>query len=541
MIKGITELNAELAAQTTFFEKEVGFGQIVYLETELPKRGNPLLPIWQRYLADRTNFVGPGQYDPAYYNEKLNDPRFIETLFFDVGLRTDNPVNYYPADGRLAPEVDAIVKTIPPLRRIQGHMSHRRPGSAGGVIQRFEAARKNFLAVPEGKRAEALAELQEMGKELLDAFRNFYRWAVRDPRNLWTQKQHETFWVKRGDGLEEVPANFFVQEVALAGNTFIMELEYDSFRAYTGAHGKHDIQDKDFNRVRDAVWLAAAEMDMPMPIVNPSGGDHISVSFSSTNLNGEAVDPVAYSKLVQEIIVERFKDKPFQDLFKVDVREFRLSGKGLKRLEDPHFMEQMRQDLNFAAQPQLTAVTDHYVVLAAASESREGGETTLDIIKTYLAENGMVVDGEAMSLEKLRLLMWKKEGGNPDETDYWVFGKLQPDGYKPFMNFLSVTIGLGEHRPIRASSDVELFAQTVHHAGAAMDKAKTTGWPDKGELADVRGESPIHRVKTESNFSKPLFTPSPTTLLQGGVSFLMKTADGLAHRAVDYLVDRILR
>ena len=184
MIKGITELNAELAAQTTFFEKEVGFGQIVYLETELPKRGNPLLPIWQRYLADRTNFVGPGQYDPAYYNEKLNDPRFIETLFFDVGLRTDNPVNYYPADGRLAPEVDAIVKTIPPLRRIQGHMSHRRPGSAGGVIQRFEAARKNFLAVPEGKRAEALAELQEMGKELLDAFRNFYRWAVRDPRNL---------------------------------------------------------------------------------------------------------------------------------------------------------------------------------------------------------------------------------------------------------------------------------------------------------------------------------------------------------------------
>jgi len=541
IIRAITELNAELAAQTTFFEKEVGFGKLVYLETELPEEGEPLYPVWQEYLNDRTNFVGPGQYDPAYFNPKLNDPRFIETLFFDVGLQASSSVNYYSPDSQLSPAISEIVRTIPPLRRIQGHLSHRRPGSDGGVIERFARARKVFLAAQESERAESLTNLQEVGRELLDAFRNFYRWAVRDPRNLWTQKQHETFGVKRGEGLREVPANFFIQEVALAGNTYIMELEYDSFRAYSGAHGEHDIQDKDFNRVRDAVWLAAAEMNMPMPIVNPSGGDHISVSFSNADLDGQAIDPAVYSKLVQQIIVDRFKDKPFQDLSKVAVREFRLTGDNLGRLDDPHFREAMRLDLGLAAQPQLTAATDSYVVFAVSSTSRSGDETTMTTVKDYLETKGIGVDGEALSIEKLRLLMWTKIGGSAEDPDYWVYGNRKPEGYEPFSNTLSVTIAIGEHRPIRVQTDIGHFIDTVHFVGGTMDKAKTSGLPYKGEFVDVRAESPIHRVESDVPSTRPPSVLSPSVLLQEGLSFLLRTADGMAHRAVDLVIDRLLR
>ncbi len=494
IFKAVLELNAELAAQTNYFEKRVGFGKMVYFENELPNENEPGFADWKlSFLESRMGFVGPGRYDPAYHNKELASSPILEGSFLDIGLDPRRPQSAYRYDSTLHPLVNRLLKAFPPYRRIAGFISRRGTERGdrdeGGLIEQFLRKQDRLARAGTEDVPILLVEWKELASELLHAFRNFYRWAITEPRNGWILKSHEDFDLPRGNGTVKVNANFLVQELALQGNRFLVTLEYDSFRAFTQTHvgeviGKSGaanyVDDKFFNMVRDAFFLVAARMnahvEIGLPILTAPGGDHMSISLTL----GDSVDPVAYLNEVKGTVQEMFKEYPYRDLHKVDLREMRLSGSGIERLKDGAFREQMRKDMNLASQPQVAAVNEGSVTVAVAVVDRNGREISSGAVIDYLKGAGISVTDVAMlGVEKYRLPMWKN-------SDDFVFGETWPDGYEPFTKVLTISMALAEHEPIKRPSDVPAFLQVQKKADKALGAVKKETWPNKGGFVDIR-------------------------------------------------------
>lgn len=491
VLQAVIELNSALASQTSFFEKEKLSGSIpsktVYQERDLPSKGTPQYARWRGFYEKKAGYVGPGRYDPSRDQPQLEDAALAKNLFFNVLKGTSLG---YVEDPSLSPRVHHILSVVPRLSHEKGRLSHQREGSPGGHLQQFEQARHALALAPSEEIPGRLEAFQKISKELLDAFLNFYRMAITDPRNAWTAKQHRVFPVHRSDTLQSVRSNFFVQEVALAQNSYLAVLEYDSFKAFNTAHAINDDIDSDYNRVRDALFLAAKRMKMPMPIVNPSGGDHLSVSFADVNLHGEVVDPCDYCRQVQQIVREAFQNRPFQDLHKVEMQEMILGfedGSTLEKLFNSNFQKSLATTFDLSAQVHVERINNVSARLIINAESRSNERISDQKVVTWLYENGLKARMEGSTTKQVsRLPMWKKSGGKIQERNYWYFGREAPSGYEAFKRSLTVTMVLGDHVPLKTAGDVISFLIIEDALGLILGDVKKSSWPFKNSFMDAR-------------------------------------------------------
>lgn len=503
IVKAALGLNAELAAQTSFFENEYAGngldgspGLPLFVEADLPEVGSDQFEQWKGFLDRKVGYVGPGQYDPARNNPKLADPALPSNLFFSVGTPGD-PRQMAADDPDLHPAVAHLLRIVPRLAHVKGQLSHSRPGSEGGFLEQFNNRLHRLAQLPDNALSaevtSKLADLKVTARALLGEFRKFYALAVTDPRNTWTAKQHREFALHRGTVTENFTSNFFVQEVALSGNTYIAALEYDSFRAFNEQYATHDDIDSDYNRIRDAVFVAAKGMNLPMPIINPAGGDHISISFSDRDHRGVPIDPMIYCKWVQQLVREAFEDKPFHDYHKVRIGEFRLQVIGPQPVDiadNEFFAEEMRRHFNLQARPRLRGVGDSEILVSFPLENAVGKKISAEVIP-YLRSAQVETTLKDQPTEHIvRLPMWVK---NFDSNAEWFFGSNPPPDYVAFQRTLSVTMALGEHRPLRGPQDVGHFVETEDAVSKALGEVKRTSWPTKEGFVDFREGSPIHR------------------------------------------------
>ncbi len=501
IIKATLELNGDLAAQTTFFEKEYAAlrkrrngaqldnHQSVFTEEDLPRKGQKLFARWKAYRSKKSGYVGPGQYHPAYHNPVLKGKEMGGNPFFEVGA-DKNTLMRYEEDPSLSPEVNHLLRIIPRMGHIKGLLSHQRAGSEGGLIEQFNSKMLSLADAAKPEVGELLADWQGTAKKLWNAMLHFYSLAVTDPRNAWTPKQHRQFLIHRGTVLERVASNFFIQEVALTGNTNLAALEYDSFKAFNDAHARQDEIDVDYNRVRDAIFLAAKQLSMPMPIVNPSGGDHISLSFSDRNLAGEAIDPVAYCRLVQKIVKDGFADRPYQDLQKVEMRELKLQSESMDRLASPEFLEELRLDMELSTVPEFHSGSKGEGTLLIPLRDQRNQEMSLKKILNYLEERGITAKIKLETRQIHRLPIWKRSGGHEENRDYWVFAKKPPAGFEPFRRTLTVSMSLGKHATLQEPGDVVSLMDLEDRLGIRLAAIKEGRWPYKEGFGIIQMKAP---------------------------------------------------
>lgn len=500
MTKAIIIATAKLAAQTEFFEKEIGYGERIYKETDLPQQGNPLYPVYQGYEARRAGYVAPGFYDPLQYSNMLL-PEMLEGTFLDVGLDSDDPRRSFTMEGDLPAQVSQLLRIFPPIMRIAGEASHDRSNPDGtrnlGAMERFERSLDALKKADIHELQEVDARLRTLKRDaraLLSALRNLYRWAIRDPKNALTPKHHKGFPLKRGLLIKRVPTYFFLQEVAISGNRYLLHLEYDSFKAYLEKYGVFDFDDKDFNRVKDCVFEAAVVMTMQLPIMSPAGGDHIAVSFAHKDKHGQDIDPMVFARLVQSLVKQKFSDRVFHDKRKVDMREWRLEGVNASAFSIEGLRESLRLSLGSRTQPEVTGSGENYVVLAVPLVDSQNNDIDVvnDVQRALSSQSIFVEDIRYWGMEKLRLPMWIPMDAYSPSMDDMVFGRSQPRGYSPFKNRLTVTIAVGEHRPITSEWDKQYFLEIDDHVSRALGEAKEGSLPNKEGLVDVRSWVPVH-------------------------------------------------
>ncbi len=374
-----------------------------------------------------------------------------------------------------------MLRIIPRLGHIKGNLSHLREGSEGGLLQRFSTQMLRLSDATEAEVPQRLATWQATAWQLRNAFLHFYSLAITDPRNAWTAKQHREFLIHRGNVLERVASNFFLQEVALAQNTFLAAMEYDSFKAFNDKHGKQDDIDVDYNRVRDAIFLAAHRMNMAMPIVNPSGGDHISISFSEFDREGNPIEAVDYCHLVQQIVRETFSDRPYQDLHKVEMREMKIHLK-VSSTSLPfslEFLEEMRRSMKLDALPQFLPSGADSGTLLIPLKDRNHQDIGSKKIFAYLRERGIEARLTAESTQIHRLPIWKRIGGDEMEADYWLFSREAAAGYEPFVRTLTVSMALGHHAPLKEPADFSHLLEVEDKLGIRLGTIKEGKWPHK--------------------------------------------------------------
>ncbi|MBI4412442.1 MAG: hypothetical protein HY541_08165, partial [Deltaproteobacteria bacterium] len=503
VLKALIGMNGLLAAQTTFFEQReqadldtpsAGVkGSIqnpVYEEGALPPRGDPLHERWLKAQRRFAGYVGPGQYQPSENPQLMPEtgsstPAFQLGEFAVPGLHPKN-------DDRLNPLVNHLLRVIPRLERMKGYLSHSREGSRGGLIEQFLARARRLAELPPDAPpsdvADRLEALQEVTRQLLEGYRAFYSQAITDPRNNWTPKQHAVFRVQRGDAKEEVGSNFFLQEVALSGNRHLAALEYDSFKAYQAIYPPLDEVDTDFNRVRDTLFLAARMMNMPDPILKPSGGDHIVISFSNRDHNGQEIDPVAYCRLVQRLVRQMFADRSFHDYHKVDMHQLDLHlPEGLGGFDLHGWAETLMKAFQLSARPVSRLVSGDHLVLHVPVRNGMGQKVPVEKIRRYLDESGLKTElRRDPSVETKRLPMWEKEDRSTDISERWVFSPEKPGGYQPFLRTLTVSMALAGHEPVKTPEDEEGFARTEEMVNRALAQAKAESWPFKEGFIDTR-------------------------------------------------------
>ena len=477
VLKALVGMNGLLAAQTSFFERqrpnldsflgpdEELAHRSVYEESDLPSAKKPLYDRWCDTQLRLSGYVGPGQYQPAE-NPQLAGREGPSIPPFQLG-KVDMPGLHLTDDPALHPRVNRLLRAIPRLERTKGSLSHARAGSRGGLIEQFMASVRRLAALssntPAVVVAEQLRELQEVTRQLREGFRAFYSRAITDPRHAWTPKQHRVFKIKRGDSQQEVDSDFFLQEVALSGNRNLAVLEYDSFNAYQSLYPPYDEVDTDFNRVRDALFIAARRMNMADPLVKPSGGDHISISFSERDLEGNEIDPIAYCALVQKLVKETFQGRPFQDYHKVEMHQLDLLliGEEADSFGPDGLIRALMNHFHFNAEPIVRRVSGSNLVLYTPTKNNVGKKVSAQEVHDYLGEIFLQTEFRRdSSVEIKRLPMWQKSGVDPEKSDFWVFGSHQPEGYEPFMKTLTVSMALGVHKPVKTPEDAENFART---------------------------------------------------------------------------------
>jgi len=497
VLKATIELKSQLAAQTTFFEKELADIKrwrngrartmppydAVFEERDLPKRG-ALAEKWQRYLQARSGYVGPGQYDPGFQDADLAAwamrPRFNEGRFIPlpeaVGDISDLPES-----------AQQILRSLPRLAHLKGMLSHARPETDGGLIQQFDAGMMALATAPRNQIPERLDHWQQVSENLLHGFAHVYSLAVTDPRNSWTPKQHREFWVHRGNDMVPVRSNFFLQEVALARNPNLAVLEYDSFKAFFRRHGLHDVVDSQFNQVRDAIFLAAREMDMPVPLVNPTGGDHISISFAGESLSGQAIDPQLFCRRVQQLVREKFEHQPFQDFHKVGVREIKLDvTEG--NLDDPDLLNAMQVVFDLNTPPIVSQDLRGVPILKVPVQNRKNQELSTRQVMEFLRNRGLRVTPKLESVQIYRLPMWQDPTGPVSLESDFIFSRNHPEGMIPFQRQLTVSLVHADSPRFRDARDVATFLNREDRLGILLGRVKEESWPMKEGLADHRGE-----------------------------------------------------
>ncbi len=497
VLQSTIELKSQLAAQTTFFEKELADIKrwrngrartvppydAVFEESDLPSRG-PLAEKWRRYLRDRSGYVGPGQYDPGFQDAQLGEwsmrPRFNEGRF----LPLPEPMSEL---GDLPESAQQILRSLPRLAHLKGMLSHSRPETEGGLIQQFHTGMMGLATAPAEQIPERLTHWQEISERLLMGFAHVHSLAVTDPRNAWTPKQHREFWVHRGNDMVPVRSNFFVQEVGLARNPHLAVLEYDSFKAFFRHHATHDVVDSQFNQVRDAIFLAARELDMPVPLVNPTGGDHISISFSDRNLQGETVDPNDFCQRVQRLVREKFQHQPFQDFHKVSVREIKLKVT-TGNLEDPQLLSHLQENLELSTPPIVSHDLQGIPILKVPTLNRHGRALSTRQVMSYLRGQGVRATPKLESVQIYRLPMWQAPGTEGTGEADFIFSRNQPEGYLPFSRQLTVSMVFAKAPTFRDARDVARFLAREDRLGIQLGEIKAASWPQKQGLADHRGE-----------------------------------------------------
>lgn len=497
ILKATIELKSELAAQTTFFEKELADIKrwrngrprtlppydAVFEEKDLPSRG-PLAEKWERYLANRSGYVGPGQYDPGFQNSTLADwsvrPQFNEGRV--IPLPEPSPdLSTLPQDAQL------IMRSLPRLAHLKGMLSHTRPDTEGGLIQQFQMGMMALATAPRHQIPSRLSHWQGVADQLWQGFAHVHGLAVTDPRNTWTPKQHREFWVHRGNDLVPVRSNFFLQEVALARNPNLAVLEYDSFKAFFKNHAIHDVMDSQFNQVRDAIFLAAREFDMPVPVVNPTGGDHISISFSDRNLQGERIDPQVFCQRVQSLVRENFADQPFQDYHKVPVREIKLEvTEG--ELDNPELLRNLQESFMLNVPPLVSEDLRGRPILKVPTQNMYQADLPTRQIIQFLRENGVQASAKLESTQIYRLPMWQLPGGTPVSESDFIFSRNQPDARVPFNRQLTVSLVYSNAPGFRDARDVPRFLDREDQLGILLGRVKARSWPHKEGLESHRSE-----------------------------------------------------
>ncbi len=520
VFKALLEFNKILAAETTYFEKE-GSRQdalAVYGSHNLP--GPDFVDRKQKekldyHLHKKSGFVGPALYDPVRKHPELAVWR-VSSVLKNIMIHADRNLNISMEGFR--PGILDLLDVFPRLSRIKGLLTHSRPNSPGGILEIFKTALNELLiARGEAQIQEALSRVTASAEKLRELLGELTQLASRDPRNAFLRKKHDQFSVSRGHSQQMVHSHFFVEDVARLKNIRLAVLEFDSFKAFNEAYPSASYADDYYNGVLDQVFLTAFEMGLPKPELNRGGGDQINISFSTQ------ADAALSCKKIQERVSQFFKDKPFQDLHKVDVVSFKLEGDIQLEalLKIPDFMEALRKRLKLKAVPHLEEVSRNHpralqMTVSIAKENTAGEIIAVESILEQMKKEAL--SGRGLLLTPLRVVsrveevkrlkIWKPAGsGDKPNPQDLVFSKEPVSGYEPFMRTLTVSVVVGEHKAITSMADKKDFIELQDRLGHELEAAKKANWPYKEGFRDTR---PILSLTSVNDDKKLVLTvPSP--------------------------------
>ncbi len=510
IIKAIYEMNGRLAAQNKFFEKTdlssvpVDFSTTmnpstsmdpseqggrahpfqIFRERDLPRPAQKeLYDQWKGFEVRKAGFVNPGQYFPSRNPELHDKPDAAPT--FNKGIDKipllhigDNGSTFFHL------RVAEFLRLAPRLGRLKGEISHRREGSPGGANDRFLDRLWELAHLPDNSEnldiETVLWAWQQEAKKLSEVYHQVYAVAVTDLRHAWTPKQHETFAVPRYRGEEEMHADFVAQEMALQGCDAVAALEYDSWSAYQAKFPSTQVDDKAFNRVRDAFFVKAHALGLPPPIIRPAGGDHVSVAFVDPSLQLPARSQAHVTKL--------FGDEPFHDFNKVEMQEISFRTRSLPaRLVLASLAEGLRQTLQLNAEVKIKLSASRDILsVTLPTHNQDKAEVTSDRVASWFRSHSVVVEHAPVVVKNIaRLPMWLLKGEDTQIAKNWYFGTNPPRGYEPYKKTATISLAIDTFPPITNVAGLLDFKAAEKRANVALADVKVSAWPAKAGLVRV--------------------------------------------------------
>lgn len=488
MTNALVNFNVELAAETTFFEKNYPYQENLYTErmlnTHLAAQAEQR-KIWESYVQSRRGYVGVGQYDPLLENPALKNPALFPTASHHYLGR----YGLEKAEITGNPDLDRLLQMLPRLKHVAGFVSHVRPGSRG-ALQRMGDALETFTSSATADDTKThLAALKTVTQELRAAFRTVYGHAVTSPRHTWNMKHYQTASIRRGEQTYYVNSDLFVQEVAADNHTSVAVVELDSFKAHNARHLSDNPVDPDINGIQDQIYETAAAHHLPHPQVDPTAGDHFSFAFTTApNLSASQ-----FGTQVQEGVKTRFADKPFQDYHKVtmELHTFDITDPSQRlALQNENNLENLRTTLNLSARPVFVSTHADKVVMAFPRMTKDKEVLSQENISTTLIENGTQLHSINIRTETqiLRLPIWRPAATtdtdvNPAEL---VFANTAPEGFEPFQRTLTISMVVGNILPRGTFRTPGEFRTHLDEMTRLLDhrlaRLKEHSWPFKGGL-----------------------------------------------------------
>ncbi|MFH1653501.1 MAG: hypothetical protein ABIE74_05545 [Pseudomonadota bacterium] len=231
----IREIQIRLVSALSYFEEHGDStgdaARILYTDDQLPPDSDAT---WKKYPSRRIGLVGDLPYDGVQRNDELD---------------------------RL---------TLPPFYT----------GEINGVMNRLSGGFASFVSDTRSVEATEvlvghIANLIHLGIEAM--------YTATYPRIL----KNSIYYLRPElPGTDEhffENSNFFAQELALKGYSYLSLFEYDNFRQHMKRISRRDFSNRDFNRVME-LWFERFEAEEnEMPIIMAFKGDLIAVSFDATD------------------------------------------------------------------------------------------------------------------------------------------------------------------------------------------------------------------------------------------------------------------
>lgn len=484
LLQGVNNFSRTLAGHTSYWEKErVGLSRHPQVITDgVPADGAADYGTYRRYVDSGVGYVPYGRYDPL-----LDNPDFAG---FDLG---DLPQYSYgvrpsaPPDGNA---IDSILANHPRWGHVAGRLSSPRRGEIPGGAREYL-----FIAIDgvvdsvrasEGERAERLADLKLRLHFLVEQARNIWRLAIEDRKYSAGLNRHDTFETLSG----VKNSNVFLQETALRGWRNVAALEYDSFKAFSERYPS-DHKDRQFLEPRDLILKVAKDWNMPVPLIIPSGGDLLFLSWADEDRAGREIEPDAFLKEVQNRIRERYSDRSYPDMKKIQMLEADIlfDGEYADGVVDDA-LASVADKLGMQTVPEI--VGNGVRVKLYVPENDEGNPSAgLDDVLRGLDEEGIMINSvmDRRCTLTSRQKIWINDGSNWGAMPY-RFGNVRPTNSSPFEKTLTVSVAHARIERIANPFQMGSVRHTLCRLADMVESVKQENFPHKEGFGSLASDAP---------------------------------------------------